>query len=29
VRFRVYVDSPRVSGSLDFDQNGNPLSQAL
>lgn len=26
VRFRVYVDSPRVSGHVDFDANGNPVS---
>jgi succinyl-diaminopimelate desuccinylase len=25
VRFRVYVDSPRVSGHADFDSNGNPV----
>jgi succinyl-diaminopimelate desuccinylase len=25
VRFRVYVDSPRVSGHADFDTNGNPV----
>ncbi|HVR18744.1 MAG TPA: M20/M25/M40 family metallo-hydrolase, partial [Polyangiaceae bacterium] len=29
VRFRVYVDSPRVSGSVDFDHSGNPLREAL
>jgi succinyl-diaminopimelate desuccinylase len=29
VRFRVYVESPRLSGSVDFDQNGNPVSDAL
>jgi succinyl-diaminopimelate desuccinylase len=29
VRFRVYVDSPRLSGSVDFDQSGNQLTQAL
>jgi succinyl-diaminopimelate desuccinylase len=28
-RFRVYVDSPRLSGSVDFDASGNPLPQAL
>ncbi|HEY3500795.1 MAG TPA: M20/M25/M40 family metallo-hydrolase, partial [Polyangiaceae bacterium] len=25
VRFRVYVESPRVSGHVDFDASGNPL----
>jgi succinyl-diaminopimelate desuccinylase len=25
VRFRVYVDSPRLSGHVDFDASGNPL----
>src|SRR5262249_11340544 len=25
VRFRVYVESPRVSGQADFDANGTPL----
>jgi hypothetical protein len=25
VRFRVYVDSPRLSGHVDFDSTGNPL----
>jgi len=25
VRFRVYVDSPRVSGHADFDSNGTPV----
>jgi succinyl-diaminopimelate desuccinylase len=29
VRFRVYVDSPRVSGAVDFDHSGNPLREAL
>lgn len=25
VRFRIYVDSPRVSGQIDFDASGNPV----
>lgn len=25
VRFRVYVESPRLSGQVDFDASGNPL----
>jgi succinyl-diaminopimelate desuccinylase len=25
VRFRLYVDSPRLSGSVDFDERGEPL----
>lgn len=25
VRFRVYVESPRVSGQADFDSNGSPV----
>jgi succinyl-diaminopimelate desuccinylase len=29
VRFRVYVESPRLSGSVDFDQGGNPLQDPL
>jgi succinyl-diaminopimelate desuccinylase len=29
VRFRVYVESPRLSGFVDFDQDGNPLTQSL
>jgi succinyl-diaminopimelate desuccinylase len=29
VRFRVYVESPRISGSVDFDQDGNPVKEPL
>jgi hypothetical protein len=29
VRFRVYVESPRLSGSVDFDHSGNPVSDPL
>ena len=29
VRFRVYVESPRLSGSVDFDQDGNPVKEPL
>jgi succinyl-diaminopimelate desuccinylase len=29
VRFRVYVESPRLSGSVDFDQSGNTLRESL
>ena len=29
VRFRVYVESPRVSGSVDFDQDGNTVREPL
>jgi succinyl-diaminopimelate desuccinylase len=29
VRFRVYVESPRLSGSVDFDQSGNPVRDLL
>ena len=29
VRFRVYVESPRLSGSVDFDQDGNPVRETL
>ncbi|HEX6272709.1 MAG TPA: succinyl-diaminopimelate desuccinylase [Polyangiaceae bacterium] len=29
VRFRVYVESPRLSGFVDFDHGGNPVPQAL
>lgn len=29
VRFRVYVESPRLSGFVDFDQSGNPVSDPL
>jgi hypothetical protein len=25
LRFRVYVDSPRLSGHVDFDASGNPV----
>jgi hypothetical protein len=28
VRFRVYVESPRLSGHVDFDADGNPLPHA-
>jgi succinyl-diaminopimelate desuccinylase len=28
VRFRVYVESPRVSGQADFDANGSPVAPA-
>jgi hypothetical protein len=29
VRFRVYVESPRLSGSVDFDQSGNTVREFL
>jgi succinyl-diaminopimelate desuccinylase len=29
VRFRVYVESPRLSGSVDFDQSGNTVRESL
>jgi len=29
VRLRIYVESPRLSGNVDFDASGNPVAPAL